>query len=334
MSAIPQVSVLFTTYNDSRFVAQAIESVLNQTFADFEVIVADDASTDNTIDVVSQYKDPRIRIVRNDKNLGLARNLNAALPRCRADLVARQDGDDASFPTRFDKQVRYLREHAEVAVLGTQDIWIDENGHETDRYWFPTDHDDIVACLRERNCFNHSSVVFRKSVIESLGAYRPFPGCEDYELWARVAARHRVANLPERLVLRRIRRGSMSWEGLGTQTASFRVISRLAKQRFDTGRDELDELHGAQLEQRIAILLKRELKASRKVRASGNVEIFHRVLQSSGKWAAFPYCVRAMRLDPWNPYIIRLFLDHYVSPRIYRLWKGIKGGASTRSGDG
>jgi len=327
---IPQLSVIFTTYNDSRFVAEALESILCQTLTDFELILADDASTDETLEIVSRYRDPRIKILRNSANLGLAKNLNAALAHCRAELVARQDGDDVSLPTRFEKQVAFMDEHRDVAVVGTRDIWIDEQGNETDRFDLPTEHDEIVEELWSRCCMNHSSVVYRREVVRKLGGYRPLPESEDYDLWFRVAAGHRLANLAERLALRRIRRGSASVDRLEIQTASIALIYRLARQRFDTGRDELDGLSGAELDAQIARLLQQERRATKKLVASKNVEVFHRVLRCSGRRAAWRYAMRALRHDPSNRYVIRMVSDTYLSPSIYHWWKRVKAGLSGR----
>jgi len=324
MTTAPQLSVILTTYNDGRFVAEALESILGQTFTDFEVVVADDVSTDNTLDIVSRYKDPRIRILQNKVNLGLARNLNAALPHCRAELVARQDGDDVSLPERFARQIAFLQHQPEVALVGTQDIWIDEAGNETARHWFPTDCDEIVECLKERNCFNHSSVMFRKEAIENLGGYRPFPGCEDYDLWVRVAALRPVANLDERLVLRRIREGSMSFDGITAETASATLIQRLAHQRFREGKDELDGLGPTEIESRIRALLRVERERNRKLVAAKNVELFHRILRASGRRRALRYLLRAIRLDPLNTCTARLLLDTYVSRSVWPLLKAFK----------
>ena len=327
MTTTPQVSVLLTTYNDGRFVREALESILNQTFRDFELLVVDDASTDDTIAIVSQYKDARIQIIRNKENIGLAKSLNAALPYCRAPLVARQDGDDVSLPQRFEKQMQYMEEHPEVALLGTQDIWIDENGNEipSDRpNGFPTEHEEIVKILRERNCFNHSSVTFRKDIVERLGGYRPFPGCQDYDLWARVAVNHKAANLSERLVLRTRRHGSISLDRIEAQTASATLIARLAHQRFGSGYDELEGLKGIELERRIAKSIRQEKKRNHKLCASKNIEIFHRILRSDGRLKAFRYLIRALRLDPFNPCIIRLFVEKYISRNAWQHWQTIK----------
>ena len=298
--------------------------MLGQTFTDFELIVADDASTDDTLEIVSRYKDPRIKIVRNKENLGLAKNLNAALPHCRAELVARQDGDDVSLPERFARQIDYLKGRPEVALVGTQDIWIDEAGNETARHWFPTGYDEIMECLKERNCFNHSSVMFRREAIENVGMYRPFPGCEDYDLWVRVAALRPAANLSERLVLRRIREGSMSFDSITAETASATLIQRLANQRFRGGNDELDGLDGPDLERRIQELLRIERKKNRKLVAVKNVELFRRILRSSGRRRALRYLLRAIRLDPLNPAIARILLDNYVSRSAWPLLKSLK----------
>ena len=182
----------------------------------------------------------------------------------------------------------------------------------------------VVQAYRHERDEYERLVRLRKEAIQNLGGYRPFPGCEDYDLWVRVAALQPVANLADRLVLRRIREGSTSFDAVAAQTASDTFIRRLANQRFDDGIDELDGLDGTDLERRIQALLRLERKRNRKLVAVKNVELFHRVLRSSGRRRALRYLVRAIRLDPLNRSMARLILDNYVSRRVWPLLKTLK----------
>ena len=144
----PLCSVVMPTYNDSRHLAAAIESILDQTFRDFEFIIIDDCSTDKTPEILEQYRcqDTRIRIVRNAENLGVARSLNKAIALTQSPFIARMDGDDLSLPTRLEKQIAYMQAHPEVGVLGTQNIFIDEQGQYSEQFiWSkPTSHNLLI----------------------------------------------------------------------------------------------------------------------------------------------------------------------------------------------
>ena len=121
---MPKVSVLMPAYNSEAFVAEAIESILNQTYTDFEFIIINDGSTDKTAEIIDEYakNDSRIKFINNHKNQGLIAVLNQGLDLCTGEYVARMDSDDISMPQRFEKQVQYMDEHQEVGILGT---WID-----------------------------------------------------------------------------------------------------------------------------------------------------------------------------------------------------------------
>src|SRR6266498_4162605 len=124
----PLVTVLMSVYNGERYLSEAIDSIINQTFADFEFVIINDGSTDSSREIINAYRDPRIRLVDNSQNIGLPKSLNLGLALARGEYVARQDADDISHPTRFEKQVEYLDDHGEVVVLGTR-VWnMDESG--------------------------------------------------------------------------------------------------------------------------------------------------------------------------------------------------------------
>jgi hypothetical protein len=211
-SRTPRVTVLLAVHNGARFVGDAVESILAQTFTDFELLVVDDASTDASGAIVASFDDPRIRIVRNDINLGLTRSLNRGLAYARGALIARQDADDLSEPERLAKQVAYLNAEGDVALVGTWYRKIDEAGKSLGNRQLPTGDARIAWALLFYCPFVHSSVTFRRPIVldEQHGYDERFAYAQDYELWSRLARCHRVANVPEYLVSYRVTTTSMT----------------------------------------------------------------------------------------------------------------------------
>jgi len=204
---MPDVSVLMPVYNGERFLREAIDSILHQTYRDFELLILNDGSTDASLTIINSYTDPRIRLIDNEQNRGLTATLNRGLEEASSDLIARQDADDLSSPNRLAKQVEFFKHHPDVALLGTQARFIDERGYSSGSILQRAcSHDSIKWDLLFDNSFTHSSVMFRKRVVQGeLGGYdETFSYCQDYELWSRVATSHHVANLIESLVSYRI----------------------------------------------------------------------------------------------------------------------------------
>lgn len=211
----PIVSVVLPVWNCPGYVGAAIESILSQTFQDFEFIIIDDGSTDETPSVLKRYQDARIRHVRHE-NRGLAGTLNVGIELARGKYIARQDQDDLSRPERLAKQMAYMESHASCALLGT---WaqILEGERLSERFHkHPSEVHRIRYALLLNNPFVHSSVILRTDVVRGLGGYstdssRQPP--EDFELWSRIARVAEVANLPSVLLSYREIPGSMSRQG-------------------------------------------------------------------------------------------------------------------------
>ena len=204
-STNPRVTVLMAVYNGQAFLREAIESILNQSYADFELLIADDASTDRTPDIIRSYRDPRIRVVRNESNRGVAYTRNRALPLARGEYVAVLDADDVSYPHRLETQVAYLDAHPDVVLLGGSYEIIDDQGHVINTAHAQTDPLSIRWHLLFGNCIAQSTVMYRLPEVVELGGYddRVFAG-EDYDLYVRIAAsRHMIAQLDEVLVQHR-----------------------------------------------------------------------------------------------------------------------------------
>ena len=196
---MPKVSVIMPVYNGEKFVAQAVESVLSQSFIDFEFIIIDDASTDNTSQVLRQFDDPRIKLVTNSENIGIARSRNKGLKISHGEYIAVQDADDISHPDRFALQAKFLDEHPDMAAVGSWYVVIDEEGEELGRVKLWTRNDDIRAVLLKKNQFAHGSAMIRRECLEAIGGYRHIEYCTDYDLFLRLAERYKLANLPRYL---------------------------------------------------------------------------------------------------------------------------------------
>lgn len=207
-----RVTVLMAVYNDAEFVEKAVESILLQTFSDFEFVIVDDGSADGSGTIVSAVADPRVRVIRNPVNYGLTRSLNIGFAAARGEFIARQDADDVSHRTRLEKQVRFLDTHADVALVGSQVRIIGREGKPLrSRVLKPVTEDGIAWELMFGNPFVHSSIMLRTSVMRQMGGYNEqFATSQDVDLWSRVAEKARVANLAECLLDFRTHRDSVS----------------------------------------------------------------------------------------------------------------------------
>lgn len=200
---MPKISIIAGAYNIGACATfdRSMQSILDQTFADFEFILCDDGSTDNTWDLLVKYaeKDPRIVLIKNEKNLGLAASLNKCLDISKGDYIARHDCDDYCDVARFEKQLNYLNEHTDISVLGTQSYLFDENGvWGKDR--FPTEIKNTDFLFTSP--YRHGSVMFRKEALLKAGGYRVCKQtyrCEDYDLFMYMQTFCKGATLDEYL---------------------------------------------------------------------------------------------------------------------------------------
>ena len=203
-NAAPQVSVVIPVYNRDAYVGAAIDSILAQTFTDFEVVVIDDGSTDRSRDVVRSYGDPRVRLLCHERNQGLPKTRNAGVDNARGRYLAFLDSDDVAYPTRLAKQVAFLDRHPDHAAVGAWIDWMDEHGHPLGRVKRrPLTAPDVAALRLFRQGIENTASMARTAVLREYRHNERFAVSEDFELWARIAAQHGIANLPEVLVRRR-----------------------------------------------------------------------------------------------------------------------------------
>jgi len=221
----PKVTVLMPVYNGEKYLGEAIDSILGQTFRDFELLIIDDGSTDRSADIIRSYDDPRIRVVHHERNLGLIDTLNYGLDHALGFYIVRMDADDVSLPERLAKQVAYMEAHPEVGVCGTQAMVIDDSGRVVDvmkaptgsdiehRFWFPS---PII----------HPTCIFRQS---SLGCERydvRYHNAEDYEFFLRLFRKTVLENLAEPLLCYRRHSQSVTFQQRECQLeTSYRAFS-------------------------------------------------------------------------------------------------------------
>ena len=210
----PRVSVILPVYNAEKFVGSAIQSILDQSFGDFELILINDGSTDNSESLILHFSDPRIRYVRNQKNLGLVDTLNKGLGLALGEYIARMDGDDISLPTRFEKQVAFLDGHPEVTVVATRLVLINEQGYQID-YWKEDASNRSVEEINRQlpiaNCIGHPTVMMRAKPVKAIGYKHELKKAEDWGLWLELVSNGSViAKLDEILVQYRILKTSFT----------------------------------------------------------------------------------------------------------------------------
>lgn len=199
----PFVTVLMSCYNASRWLDESIQSVLNQSFGDFEFIIVDDGSQDDTLSIIRHYAscDNRIVVIKKE-NTGLADSLNVGIRLARGEWIARLDADDICEPTRFEKQIGVARNNESLVFIGTGLTIIDASGQPSSIYHYPKTHHQLVRHLQKARKFPaHSTAFYRTSVVQSIGGYRPrIHRAQDRDLWLRLSELGELACLDEPLV--------------------------------------------------------------------------------------------------------------------------------------
>ncbi len=195
------ISVVMPVYNAERYVAEAVESILAQTFRDLELLVFDDGSTDRSLEILQTYadRDDRVRVFAKPHR-GYVPWLNEGLRIARGEFIARMDADDVSFPQRFARQVEYLRRQPDCVAIGCDLLMIDPDGDPLCKVTHDVEHEAIEADLLngEFDVISHPTCMMRRSALVAVGGYRDkYETVEDFDLWLRLAEHGRLANLPE-----------------------------------------------------------------------------------------------------------------------------------------
>ncbi|GAB3649048.1 glycosyltransferase family 2 protein [Ramlibacter alkalitolerans] len=232
-TSTPALSVVVPTYNAARYVQEALASVLAQDFDDFELLVVDDGSTDETARLLEPLaQDPRVRLLRNERNMGLIATLHRAYAQCRAPLIARMDADDVCEPTRFRRQVEFLRAHPLVGIVGGA-IRFFGNIPQPNVFRFPQAHEGIRPAMLFYCPLAHPALMFRRELVDQ-GLFRyddAFKHAEDYHLWSRLLLQVRAANLPDVVLDYRLHPQQVSSDSSARQyEASLRVRRQMLQE--------------------------------------------------------------------------------------------------------
>ena len=240
----PGVSVVMPVRDGARWLRDAVESVLSQTFTDLELIIIDDGSADETSFISEEYArgDGRVHIIRQS-GLGLVAALNRGISEARAPIIARLDSDDLAASERIQHQLDFLRTHPEIGLLGTWAEKIDARGKHLTWLKPETRPRELIAILQSTNPFIHSSIMLRTEIARRLGGYRgAFKAAEDYDLWLRVAEVTTIANLPEVLIQYRWHAGNVIKRDALRQAFSARLAQNSAKMRREGFGDPADHI--------------------------------------------------------------------------------------------
>lgn len=211
LSKTPLISVIMPVYNGKKFIREAINSVITQTYSNFELLVIDDSSTDKTLSVVRSFSDSRIKIISSKKHLGLVGIRNIGLQKTSGELIAFLDSDDIMAGDRLSFQMDFLKRNPHIVLVGSWVRVIDGLSRPTGPVWkHITDPSLIPSVLLFRNCLTQSSVMGKSREIKEIGFRESFSSAPDYDLWVRLAYRYKIANIPKVLSCYRLHSQNMS----------------------------------------------------------------------------------------------------------------------------
>ena len=242
----PMVSVIMPVYNAERYLAEAVESILNQTFADFELITIDDCSTDGSLAILKSFADKvkRMHVLENERNLGVTPTLNRGLANARGELIARMDADDISLPDRLEKQFAFLQAHPEIGLVSADAVAIDAEGCAIPEEFALISEPGYIKWLLHFTCpITHPAVMGRKALFEQAGGYDPeILYAEDYDLWQRMSQFTCLSNLPDVLIKKRAHAQTIGVTRRDTMIHSHKLVQQRAFSRLLKQQVSLDEI--------------------------------------------------------------------------------------------
>lgn len=239
-----KISVVMSVYNDEKYVGESIKSVLNQTLKDFEFIIVNDGSTDNSWKIINKFakKDSRIKIIQNKTSIGLTKSLNKGIKISKGKYIARQDDDDISLPERLYLQYNFMESHQDIILCGTNVIYIDEKGSILrTRKGLISNPSKLKMRLRKCNSLFHPSIMFRNKNI----FYREkFYYSQDYDLYLQLVSQgHKLFNLPRPLLMYRFKSDSISFSKRSKQIQFEEVARKLFFERCNSKKDSYESFN-------------------------------------------------------------------------------------------
>jgi glycosyltransferase involved in cell wall biosynthesis len=328
--SFPLVTVLMPVYNGEIYLREAIDSILTQTYKDFEFLIINDGSTDNSENIIASYNDSRIRYVKNECNLKLITTLNKGIELAKGKYIVRMDADDISAPTRIEKQVIFMEKNPEIGLCGS---WFTSFGEVAESICkYKEQHDEILFKMFYQCHFCHPSLIIRKKVFEDLEIPfdKKFIHAEDYELYFRLATKWKFHNLQESLVKYRIHNSSVSRQNQMIQLEHSLHIRRMFFSFLgtDNSQEELKSFEALNHQDYKAVSI-----------SSGNIRIFlesmlignkkkHRLdkifFDKQVKLLWFNYCYHVSKLKTFrkSKYLYNRDLEKSIS-RVKWIFRGI-----------
>lgn len=205
-----KISIIMPVYNGEKYLKEAIDSILNQKFKDFELIIINDCSKDNTLKIINSYNDERIILVNNDKNLGIAQTLNKGIEISKGKYIARMDADDICYPHRLETQINFMENNLDIGMCGSAvEVFTDKS---SDIHKCPLNHNEIKVLQIFNSAFCHPAIMIKKEILEQNNLrYNDFyEGMEDYELWIRMSKVTKLANIDDILLKYRSHSGQVT----------------------------------------------------------------------------------------------------------------------------
>jgi glycosyltransferase involved in cell wall biosynthesis len=238
-----KISVIMGVYNSERFLDDSIQSILDQIFKDFEFIIIDDCSTDNSLDIIKNYakQDKRIILIENKKNIGLTKSLNKGLRIAKGKYIARIDADDIALPERLEKQYKYLEEHQDIFLIGGAALVIDKNGKEIKKYKPIVNKNKLKRLLKERNAIYHPTIMFRN---EGFLYREKFYYSQDYDFYLKMLSGEKgLVNISDVLIKYRMSPEAVSFSQRAKQKLFAEKAKEFYHQRLKYKKDEYDKFN-------------------------------------------------------------------------------------------
>ncbi|MGI5992706.1 MAG: glycosyltransferase family 2 protein [Methanosarcina sp.] len=242
---MPKVTVLMATFNAEKYLREAVESILSQTFKDFEFLIVYDPSSDKTLEILQSYIDPRLRVIVNEERLGLIKSLNKGLELSTGEFIARMDSDDISYPERLETEVMLLNNCPWLYIVCSWIDVMDITRRVIDHRADALTPEDIYYTLNFRNCIANGTSMFRKSVIEAVGNYDETKVAEDYYFWYKASKKFMICKIDKPLYIWRTHETSFSFINFDKQKEAVYKIFR----------DNLTQLLGKDVEDKLTKLM-------------------------------------------------------------------------------
>jgi glycosyltransferase involved in cell wall biosynthesis len=295
-----KISVIMSAFNEEKFIKTAVESILAQTFSDFEFIIINDGSMDQTQQILDSYIDPRI-LIFNQQNRGLTASLNRAIKLSKGIYIARMDGNDISLPNRLQLENDFLDTHLEVGVVGSFGIRMDEDGQDGHLVSYKTSDIELRSLLWKDCPLLHTSVMFRRECVKLVGGYREKIGpAEDLDLWMRISERYQMANIGLVLHKFRIDPNGISIKRRFDQIQASKLARHMAKERKMSGNDSLILLTNEQLDEIREKLFPYSRRNRLYVQYQNNIYVAEIFYCSRSYFKSFLWVVKAIILKPFS----------------------------------